>query len=174
MDEHIVRKEHMESLKALSDVNIKISEAQNELFKLQESETEYLVTREKKAMDRIQKVVDDSQELIKEADKNHGQIKELLTGVSQFAEKLIKAQIDFHDLLAEFEEQNVEWEKKIGKQQDDLAEINKQQKVVQVQIENDKKSLEVAKNKLQDDQRKLDSDRGTVERTIKRIKQGKI
>lgn len=172
--ENIVSKEHMESLKALSDVNIKISEAQNTLFKLQEEETEYLITREKKAMDRIQKVVDDSKEMVKEADKNHGQVKELGVNISEFAQKLLRIQDNFKSLLVEFEERNVEWEKVIGKQQDDLEEIRKQQKVQNIQLINDKRAIEMAKKKLTEDQKKIESDRGTIQRAIIRLKNNKI
>lgn len=172
--EHIVTTEQMESLKALTDINLKISEAKNSLFKLQEAETEYLQDREVRAMDRINQVVADSGELVKEADKNHGQIKELLTEVSAFAHNLIDIQENFNGILEEFDQRNIEWERKIGKQQDDIAEIRKLQKVEEVQIENDKKSLEQARKRLNDDQRKLDSDRGTLQRAIERLKNNKI
>ena len=172
--DNIVTKEQMDSLKALSEINLKISEAKNTLFALQEDETEYLVARERKAMDRIQKVVDESTELVKEADQNHAQIKQLFVEVSAFAEKLIKTQQDFRGLITEFEERNVDWERDIGRQQDELAEIRKQQKVMSIQIENERKSLEQAKKKLADDQRKLASDQGTLERAIKRLNEGRI
>lgn len=167
--EHTISQQEMQSLKALSDLNIKISEAKNLLFKLQEEETEYLSIREKKAMDRIQKVVDDSKEMVKQADENHGEIKLLFNEVSGFADKLLKTQDIFHGLLSEFEESNVEWERDIGKQQDDLAEIHKMLNVEKVKIENDKQSLVIASKKLADDQRKLDSDRGTLQRNIERL-----
>lgn len=172
--ENIVSTEQMESIKALSDVNIKISEAQNLLFKLHEEETTYLVVREKKAMERIQKVVDDSQEMLKEANKNHGQIKELGIGASEFLGKILRVQDNFHGFIVELDERNVEWEKHIGKQQDDIAEVRKHLKVENNQIENDKKTLIQAQKQLLDDQKKLDSGRGTLTRAIERLKQGKI
>lgn len=53
MENHILEKKTMEAVKALSDLTLKISEQQNLLCKLQEEETEYLIEREKKAMERI-------------------------------------------------------------------------------------------------------------------------
>ena len=172
--DNIVTKEQMDSLKALSEINLKISEAKNTLFALQEDETEYLVARERKAMDRIQKVVDESTELVKEADQNHTQIKQLFVEVSAFAEKLIKTQQDFRGLITEFEQRNVEWEKDIGRQQDEIEEIRKKQKIEKVQIENDLQNISQARKKLTEDQKKLDSERGTLERAIKRLKEGRI
>lgn len=172
--EHTVSKENMESLKALSDINLKVSEAKNLLFKLQEDETAYLVTREEKAMDRIQKVVEESHSLVQEADKNHAQIKALIVEVSAFVEHLLQIQENFQGLLAEFEERNIDWERDIGKQQDDIAEIRKGLKLEKVQIENDLKNINVARKKLAEDQKKLDSDRGLIDRTIKRLKENRI
>lgn len=53
MDEHIVRKEHMEAVRALSDINLEISKQKELLLKLQEEETQYLIDREKRFMERI-------------------------------------------------------------------------------------------------------------------------
>jgi len=169
-----LEKTKMESIKAIADANLKVSEARNLLFKLQEQETEYLVVREKKAMDRIQLVMDTSKEMVKEADQNHLKIKNLGVEISEFVNNLLEIQKNFQDLLTEFEERNVEWERDIGKQQDDLVEIRNQQKVTLVQIENDQQNIALARKRLEDDQRKLDSDRGVVERTIKRLKENKI
>lgn len=169
-----LEKSKMESIKALADVNMKISEAQNLLFKLQEDETAYLVLRETKAVGQIKQVVEESQAMLKEADLNHGQIKELLTEVSQFVDKLLKIQENFHQLFAEFEERNVEWEKDISRQQEEIAEIRKNQKVQQVQIESEFKNIVAANKNLADGQKKLNSERGTLERAIQRLKQGRI
>jgi|SRR6185369_14092070 len=174
MEQHTISHQEMDSAKALVDINLKVSEATNLLFKLQEQETEYLVLREKKAMDRIQKVVDDSKEMVEEADQNHAQIKALLSGISEFVDKLLKFQENLTDLLRDFDERNVAWEQDIGRQQDEIASTRQRLKAEKVQIENDSKSLESARIKLTNDQRKLDSDRGTLERTIKRLKEGKI
>lgn len=164
----------MASIKALADTNIEISKAKNLLFKLQESETDYLVIREKKAMDRIQKVVDDSKELVKEATNNHSDINNLLIEATALVTGLDKVSETYTNLLIEFDERNVEWERHIGKQQDNLEEIRKGLKAERVQIDNDKKSIEQTKISLANAQRKIDSDRGTIQRSIERLRQGKI
>lgn len=174
MEQHVITTEQMESMEALSKVNLEISEARNVLFKLQEEETAYLVARERKVMDRIQKTVDESHQLVKEADKNHGQIKLFAGEISNFAQNLLRIQKDFHETLEEFENRNIEWEKDIGRQQDGIANIRKSLKVESVQIENDKKSLKQGQKRLENDQKKLNSDRGTVERAINRLKENRV
>lgn len=172
--EIIVGKEQMESLKALAETNLKLSEAKNLLFKLQEEETAYLQAREKKALDRIKKTVEESRELVRVAEENHSEIKNLYIETSNFAENLVKLQEDFKLMLESFEERNISWEKDIGKQQDDIAQIKKEMKIEKLQIENDIKSLERSRQKLEEDQKKLKSDRGTIERAIKRLKENRI
>lgn len=174
MSENIVTTEQMEALKALSDVNIKISEAHNSLRKLQEDETEYLVLREKKAMDRIEKTIQDSQELLEQADKNYGEIKEIARLIHEFTQNLIKLSSDYRLLIAEFEARNTDWERNIGRQQDELAEKRQNLNALQTFLENDRKGLEIERAKLVEDQKKLNSDRGLLDRTIKRINKGNI
>lgn len=167
--ENIVTKEQMESLQALSDLNIKISEARNELIKLQENETEYLVLREKKAMDRIEKTIQDSQELLQIANKNYGEIQEIVGLIHEFTASLIKLSQDYRQLIATFEERNVIWERNIGKQQDELNIMKQNLTALQTFLENDRKGLELERAKLVDDQKKLASDQGLLQRNIKRI-----
>ncbi len=172
--ENIISTEQMESLKALADINLKISEAKNTLFKLQEEETEYLVLREQKAMDRIQKVVDESTELVKEADQNHAQIKELFIEVSQFAEKLLRTQESFQGLITEFEERNVEWEKRVGEQQDDITQIRNQFKAEKIEIENTKSSIAIAKKALAEEDRKIKDRWSEYDRAVNRLKEKRV
>jgi len=167
--ENIVTKEQMESLQALSDLNIKISEARNELIKLQENETEYLVLREKKAMDRIEKTIQDSQELLQIANKNYGEIQEIARLIHEFTASLIKLSQDYRQLITTFEERNVIWERNIGKQQDELNIMKQNLTALQTFLENDRKGLELERAKLVDDQKKLASDQGLLQRNIKRI-----
>lgn len=164
----------MEALQALADTNIKISEAKGALFKLQETETEYLVVREKKAMDRIEKTIADSREFVDEANKNYEEVKNFALDASSFAESLIKAQGTFHKMLEEFEERNVIWEQEIGKQQDEIAEEKKNLKAQKTVIENDRKSLSKAKAQHSMDALKLAGEWGELNRAITRLKEGRI
>lgn len=174
MSEHIVSKEQMEALKALADTNIKISEAKGALFKLQETETEYLVVREKKAMDRIEKTIADSREFVDEAKKNYEEVKDFALEASSFAESLIKARGIFHKLLEEFEERNVIWEQDIGQQQDEIAEEKKNLKAQKVVIENDRKSLTKARVQHASDTLRLAGEWKELDRAITRLKEGRI
>lgn len=174
MDTQNIDSQKMEALKALSNLNLQLSEARELLFKLEEEETTYLIAREKKAMERIQKVVDDSRSMLNEADQNYEQIKTLAVEIAQFIEGLSQIKGDFQKLIAEFEQRNEEWERQIGKQQDDIFETRKALKIQATALANERKNIEQARNKLADEQRKLEVDRGALKRAIDRLKNNRI
>lgn len=172
--EHIVDKEKMDSLKALAETNMKVSETKNILIKLEETETEYLVGREKKAMERIQKVHDDSADLLKETHSNYELTSSLLTSVSASADFLGTAYEQFKGLLTDFEERNEVWEKNCEKWEANAAEVRQKIKVDQVKLENAKKSQEIREKAIENSLIKLADDEGTLKRAIGRLKEGRI
>jgi Asp-tRNA(Asn)/Glu-tRNA(Gln) amidotransferase C subunit len=157
-----IDKEKMESLKALADINLKVSEARNLLTQLEEEETEYLVKRETKVMDRIKKTVADSQAMVKEADDNYSQIGELLQEITSFCSNIVKIQEQFNEILEVFNERNELWEKNIGEQQDNISEVRKQIKMHTVIIENDKKSLSSTKKLLESQRIHIESQQAAL------------
>lgn len=172
--EHTLEKEKMDAVKAIADANLKISEARNTIFKLEETETEYLVAREKKALDRIQVVVEESQEVLETAKRNFDEVKALGNSVSEFSRSLLLLLEGFKGLVDGFEERNVLWEQQIGKQQDDLVELKKGLKSESVRIENDKKSLEQGRNVLREEETRIRVKWGEIDRAIIRLKEGRI
>lgn len=174
MSEHTVDKQTMDALKALSDINLKVSEARNILVQLQENETEYLVSREKKAVDRIQTTLDSSKELVEQINKNYDTIADFARSISEGAVFLSDAQKAFRALTEAFTEKQCEWERDIKNQEETITALRNSLKVDAIRLDGDKKTVESANKKLQDDTRKLEDERGTIERTIKRLKEGRV
>lgn len=164
----------MDAFKALADTNMKISEAKGILFKLQETETVYLEVREKKVMERIEKVVNESQDLVNEAKENYQEIVEFGRSASDFSKSLVSLHDLYKKVLTDFEERNVLWEKQIGEDQDTLIELRNGMKVERTQINNDLKSLEKAKAVHTEEDRRIRDRWEEIDRTIKRLKEGKI
>lgn len=164
----------MEALKALSDLNIKISEARSTLFKIQEDETAYLMRREQAALDRIEEAVTKSRDLINLVDENYAQIQELTNGVTDTIKNLWEYHKELYSYQEDFERRNQEWEKRIGKQLDDIEEQKKNLLIRKAAIENDKKGAEEERKKLVEDQKKLHKDRMSLNNAIIRLKKGKI
>lgn len=174
MDEITVTKEHMDALKALSEVNLKVSEARNLLVKLQEQETEYLVSREKKAVDAVQNVLAQSHELVEETNKNYDYLQNLSKSVSEGVRFLAEASEAFKSLAELKDEHYTLWERDIKNLESTVTSLRNGLKVGLEAIESDKRQVEAGNAKLKEDQRKLNDDRKEVERAIKRLKEGRI
>lgn len=174
MSEQTISKEEMQSLKALSEVNLKVSEALTTLDDIKKQETKYFEKREVEAQEKIREVLLKSKELLDECNKNYLQIQEFSTEVSQFAGKLTTLHEWLQGLIKDFDEKNELWRKEIENQLNDIEEYKKQIKKDRQILENDKSNLEQVKIKLNRDQKKLESDRGTIERTVERLKNNRI
>ena len=174
MNTHELDKANMDSVKELADTNIKISEAKNILFKLQGDEKSYLDSREVKALEVVQKVLNDSAELLKEAKGNYLEIHELCTTANQFVQFLLEGYAQFQNIVKDFNEHSELWEQKIRKREGDLAEVRRGLEVDKTVMANDRKSLETAKKQFLNDKKKLESDQGTLQRAIKRLKENRI
>lgn len=172
--ENTITKEQMDSMKALADVNIKISEAQNLLFKLQETETEYLVEREGKAVERIQKVLEDSKEILSEIDKNYEKVQQFASTITSFSETLNKSFDSFVKLLSDFRERSDLWDKEVKATEEKIDLEKRDIHTQRIQIENDTKANQQKEKMLKDEWVKIESDRGLISRTVERLKQGKI
>lgn len=167
MDEQKITTEQMTALKALTDTNMKISEARGVLYKLQQTETEYLIEREKKVMARIQKTIEDSRHLLTEAQQNYGEIQKLHQEAEEFVEFLNTTYDCFEAIIKDFGERNQAWEANIGRQQDEIADQRKEIKRDQVQIKNDQKSIESKGKMLENMKMHIESRQATLEASYK-------
>ena len=174
MNTQEISKQQMEGMRGLADTNIKISDAKNILFKLEETETEYLEEREKKAVKRIQQVLEDSKDVLDMVQKNYYEVTQFNNTVSSFADSVMELYGKLVTCLDKFDEKSDLFEKETLRQSNEFNEIKKQIKIDQVSNENEKSNIEKAKESLAERERKLESDRGTLDRAIKRLKEGKI
>ncbi len=174
MIETEISKEHMDSLKALADTNVKIGIAKGALQKLEETETSYLEERENKAVLRIQKIFSDSKELIDGIKANYTEVKTLLNTASSFADFLVKAHEAFSGLVDRFNEKSIVWEAKVAEQEDEFAKIRQEIKNDKVRIANDKEALNSREAGLKLLEKKLRDERGTLDRAISRLKENRV
>ncbi len=147
----------MDSIKALADTNLKISEAKNLLFKLKEEESDYLIERENKAIIKIQETLDSSRDLIKETKGNYQEVQDLVHSASQFAGELIAFYKKLQDIKENFDKKSEIWEENVKKQNEEMSEIRKSIDVDKLIIENDKKSIEDAKIHIKSEYKRIES-----------------
>lgn len=172
--EHVVSKQEMQALQALADTTLRVSAAKASLIKLEETETEYLVSREKKAVDRIQAAFDASKGLVEETNKNYELIADFATSVREGATFLAEAYEKFTAFCTEKTAFFEAWERDIKNQEETVNGLRKLLKVEKVVIESDKRGIETTKRALSEQSRKIEDDRGTLERAVKRLKDNRI
>lgn len=164
----------MESLQALAETNMQISEAKALLSQIREDEVSYLAEREKKALARIQKIHDESEEIARKTKENYAEVHEICVLASGMVGFVHESHRQLSELAQTLEEKSVEWEKQEEKVLADLAETKKLLYADRIKVQNERKGLENAKKAFAKDVKKLQDDRGTLERAIKRIKEGRI
>lgn len=164
----------MDALQALSATNLKIGEAKNALSKLQEIETEYLEGREKKALTRINSVLDNSRELLKNTQENYEEVQTLLNTAATFADYLTEAQEKFQTIVEKLNEKADLWEKTIEIQEIEISKQKDNIKLQQSLIESAQKNIEAKEKQLEIKARRIEDQRGTLERAINRLKEGKV
>lgn len=164
----------MEALQALARANLDISEARNTLLKLQETETEYLVSREKKALDRVQKTLELSHNLVEETNKNYESIQDLAKMVAQGFTILDEASKAFSQLVEARDKKFELWERDITNQETTVAASRNALRVELSELDSQKSQLKSVTLGLAQDKRKFQDEKGIVERQIQRLKENRI
>lgn len=174
MNETELSKEAMDSVNLLAQTNVKIGIAKGALIKLEQEETAYLEEREKKAVGRIQKLFDDSKELLEGIKSNYQEVKQLLRDASSLSDFLVKAYEQFKALVNEFNERDAAWQAQVAQKEEEFGKIRQQIDNDKVRIKNDRDGIQKAKASLVVERRKIDDDRQTLARAITRLKEGRI
>jgi len=174
MEHYEVSAQHMEAIKALAETNMKISEAKNALALIKKEEVSYLEQREKEATERVSRILGESNELVKQTKGNYEDIKQFLNTVSSLALSVVESQETLELLIASFNEKSRLWEAETKKQEEEIEEIKKHMVADKAYIQAEHKNIQKQHEKIRNEQKKLDADRGTLERAIKRLKEGRI
>lgn len=172
--EHTVDKQTMESLAALANMNLKISEARNTLSKLESLEEAYLTKREQKALARVAKALEESKGLQAETRKNHEEIKNLSDTITSSAGFLATVYKDFEVLMAKLDARNKAWEAGVKKQEAEIDFMKRDINTERVRIANTKESLERQKVLLSEEKIRINDQRGVLERMVERISKNSL
>lgn len=174
MEIHEINKEKMDALRALSDTNLKVSAARVLLETLQKDETVYLQGREKRAVERIESVLKDSGDVLAQVSENYATTANLSNEVSQVCDKITELISVFTESRDLFATKCDDFDAYIGSQEDALVKLKQDLKVQKTMLDIKEKTLERASKQIDSDRRKLIDDRGALERSIKRLKEGRI
>lgn len=170
MDTHIISQQNMQAMEKLASTNLEVSNARNALFKMKEDETSYINEREKRTLERIAKLLDDSEEILNKTKNNYAELDDLLNTVSGVAKFITEAQGNFHQMIQDFEERDVLWQAKVAKHESELKETLKSIQIREVFLANEKKNIEKSKLILSEEKKKIDDKWAEIARELKRLK----
>lgn len=164
----------MGSLKAIVEANLKVSEALETLNNLKKEETQYFEERELQALENIKLVLVESSELLRECNENYLQISEFKEEITQFASKLKDLHEGLIEVQEEFQERDKLWKEDLDRQFKLIEEKRNKVNADRIALDNERRSFNKEKKRLDDGFKKLESDRGTINRTIERLKNNRI
>jgi DNA repair ATPase RecN len=165
--EHTIDKQKMEAIKALSDTNMKISEAKNALSKLQETEKEYIKEREARVLKQIQQNLKDSEDIIAKTNSNYVKVQDLYKIVCGFVDYINETLTVLEETVSSFDKVSSKFESEVKEQEIEIESIKKTLKLDTVQIQNDKKSLIAKEKRLDDIKKHLESRQSALEKAYK-------
>jgi len=174
MNEHTVDKEKMDALKALADTNMKVSEAQNALFKIQQEETTYVVAREARAVKAVQRVLEESRDLVAETKQNYQDVEDLAVTTGSFADKVMQMADDLERVAENFDNYSIQWEREADERLAEMKEIRKGLDTRAHLLDNEKKALDARTLGLNEREKKIRDREGVLERKITRLNEKKL
>lgn len=174
MNTEILKKNEFDTIKALADMSLQISDARQTLIELQNTETAYLEEREKKTIKQIQNIFDKSEDLLKKINKNNEEVKTLYSVVSGYKSFLEEGQDKFAKLLEEFNERSTLWTKFVEEKYKEFGEIEQEAKQTKKQIEEDKEDIKNKQEEIRKDKIKIEDQREIIKRAIERLKNKQI
>jgi thioester reductase-like protein len=146
-----LEKEQFDTLKLLADTNIKISDAKDTLNKLQDSESEYIISREEKVTEAINKLLEESSELLSQVHTNYQKVNDFCTVVSSYYDFLKEIHTKFEKMLDTSKKRDELWEENIRNQNQSIAN---QRKI----IEEDRKRLDSDEENIKNKKKQLEKD----------------
>lgn len=169
MNETIVTTEQMNALKALSETNMKVSEAKATLIKIEETKQRYFKLRDDEAKARVANIVAESAEALEQARQNYYETTQLYHTVSSFAIALLETSESVHGMVADFEREKLAWDISLKEQESSLATLRQEIDSDALKIQGEKEGIKRQLALLQIEKAKVADMRGTIEREINRM-----
>jgi chromosome segregation ATPase len=174
MNIETLKKEEFETIKALSEMSLKISEARQTLTELKNTETKYIAERENKVVAQIQTIFDKSDSLVKQINKNHKDVNQLYLIVSEYKEFIEVGYNKFTELLNDFNERSTEWDLTVKDKYEEFSRLEDNVKQSKESIKRDFELIEKQKEEIRKEKIKLEDKQQIIKRTVERLKNKQI
>ncbi len=159
-----LEQEKFNTLKEIAEMQEAVSLGRAELRTIKAETETYLVFREKEAVTRIIKVLEQSRDALDEITKNHNELSLYKDEIKAFATELKNLSTDITDLFKDFNERMKKAEEDLDKYHELVSEKLKQTRSERIQIGEDRKLLAAEKADINKEKRLLADRRGALER----------
>lgn len=160
----------MDSVKAIAESNLKLSEALSDIRKIKEEKVKFIIDRENEAMIAVQSVLQDSKEMLIEATSNHTDIQLFLGEVTALHEQVKQTSDELDSVLKLFVERNLAVEADVKLIIDDVSLKRNNIDIDKKRIENDMEAIKKKNIQVSEEMRNIMSIKGALEREINRLK----
>jgi hypothetical protein len=174
MDIQVIETEKMQALQALANANVEVGKVRETIALLKKEEGDYIAKREKKTLERINVVLEESATVLRETLANYGEIHQFAKDATELALFLAEAYTEFGQLRDTFDEYTKVWEENMKKQEEKLKETQNIIKIDRIQVEKDREAVREAEKRVAIDRRKVRDERETLNRAINRLKNNTI
>jgi len=169
-----VEKKKMEALQSLAEIGMKISEARDNLSKIDQEKDLYFQSREAEIIEKIADLLAQSQSILVDAGTNFDQINSFAQSVSAFSD----AVISFHDRLIKIQELFAEkadtFNKVIEIESGKIKQLKTEIALDRIRLQSDDQQLISREKKLVERETKVKDLEEMVHRDIIRFKEGRI
>lgn len=166
--------EKMKTMREIAECNILIGEMKAEMSQLESQKNDFFKLRESEVVDRVNKALEDSQGLLDQVKSNYTLVHEFYEILQSFADYLKDGRSQLEEVIKHFQEDAAQIVQILEIREHAVKEKESDLSYMRRSVENVKAQIEIEQKKLNEDQIKLMSDRGALQRSIERLKKGAI
>lgn len=162
--------EKFSTVKALAEMQVKLAEGRAELKKLADDKEAFIVMREEEVRGRVAEVLNESREALEQTTKNHDELSRYGDELQAFATILKSFSSQIVALFQNFRTWMDNETKAIDEKRAEVNEQIRKAKVLEAQIEGDRKQLARESATVKEEMRLLVDRRGLLERGFAELK----
>ncbi len=151
-----LEKTKFEAINEIAKMTMQISDAKITLKEIEDKKDAFISKRENETTKKIQKLLEDSEEVLIKARNNFTETHELLNIVTSYAESLNEGHKKFTKMFEDFNNRNELWSKNIELQ---TLELSNQKKLLM----QDEKHIKDREEKIKRDIKMIEKDKGLIE-----------
>jgi len=165
----ILEKTKFDAVKEIADMTIQISGAKLALEEIKNAKNEFISEREKETVEKIQKIINDSKEILEQANKNYAEVHNLLNILTSYKECLDELNEKFAEMIGDFNKKDKEWKENTEKQYKEIEELQRQTKEDAEKVKREKDDIKKAHLQIKKDYQRIASRQAQIKSALEVI-----